>query len=371
MKVIIAAAGTGGHINPGIAIANKIKKENPEARITFIGTKNGLENTLVPKSGYELYTIEAYGFNRKININNIIKGIKTFSSIRTVKKFIKEYKPDIIIGTGGYICGPVFWSVKKLKIPTILHESNAFPGATVKLLAGKVDEVLVSFEDTKRLLKKAKKVVVTGTPTNIKNLNLTNIQKEEIKEQLGFKKELPLVLIFGGSQGARTINTALLEIFKRKSNSNYQIIFATGPKQYDDVKIELNKNGINIEYIPLTKVVPYIYNMEEVMNASDLIICRSGAMTVTEISLLGKPAIFIPLPSNGANRQEDNARVLEKIGAATVILDKDLTVESLSNEINTIINDKQVLTKMGNNAQTIAIKNTQEVIYKEIIKCLK
>lgn len=288
-----------------------------------------------------------------------------------MRKFIEEYKPDIIIGTGGYICGPVFWSIKNKKIPTVLHESNAYPGATVKMLAKKVDKVLVSFEAAKSKLKKIKQVVVTGTPTNIKKLSLTDEQKQDIKEQLGFKRELPLVLIFGGSQGAKAINNALLEIFKQKLNSDYQIIFATGPKQYDDYKMELNKNGINIDYIPLTKVVPYIYNMEEVMNASDLIISRSGAMTVTEVSLLGKPAIFIPLPSNGANRQEDNARVLEKVGAAKVILNRDLTAEKLNGDIKSIVNNKEILNKMGTQAETIAVKNTEEVIYREIIKCLK
>jgi len=371
MKVLIAAAGTGGHINPGIAIANKIKKENPQAEITFVGTKNGLENTLVPKAGYKLYTIEAYGFSRKITFNNFTKMIKTIKSTKTAKQFIEEYRPDIVIGTGGYICGPVFLSATKLKIPTILHESNAFPGVAVKLLSKKVDEVLVSFEDAKKRLKKAKKVVVTGTPTNIKNLKLPEEEKNKVKKNLGIRLDLPLILVFGGSQGAKSINESLLEIFKQKLNSNYQIIFATGPKQYDDYKVELSKNGLNIDYILNTKIVPYIYNMEEIMNVSDLIICRSGAMTVTEISLLGKPAIFIPFPFATENHQEYNAKVLENIDAAKIILDKDLTAQKLSDTINNIINDKNILDKMSKNSESIAIKNTEDVIYKEIIKCLK
>lgn len=182
MKVIIAAAGTGGHINPGIAIANEIKNHDKNANITFIGTPRGLENDLVPRSGYSLKTIEAYGIKRKINLQNLKNACKTLRSYKTAKEIIKEIKPDIIIGTGGYICGPVFASGIKLKIPTLVHESNAFPGVTVKLLSKKTDTILVGFEDTKRRLPKAKNVVVTGTPTKVKKIDLTRRTKEQIKK---------------------------------------------------------------------------------------------------------------------------------------------------------------------------------------------
>lgn len=226
MRVVIAAARTGGHINPGLAIANKIKEEQPNSEILFIGTNDGLEVDLVPRAGYKLETIEAYGFNRKINIDNIKKIIKTIRSKKTAEQILKEFKPDIVIGTGGYICVPVMLAAHKLKIKTMLHESNAFPGASVKFLSSKVDKIFVGFEDAKVRLPKAKQVIVTGTPTKVEKLNLTQDDKNRIKKSLGLNNQLPVVLVFGGSQGARSINETITNIIKEKSNKEYQIIWA-------------------------------------------------------------------------------------------------------------------------------------------------
>lgn len=371
MKVIIAAAQTGGHINPGIAIANKIKKENKKAEIMFIGTTRGLENDLVPRAGYELKTIEAYGINRKISIENIKNAIKTLRGYNKAKKIVKEFKPDIVIGTGGFICGPVLMAATKYKIPTILHESNAFPGVAVKLLSKKVDTILVGFEDAKKRLPNAKNVVVTGTPTKIKKIVLTEEQKEKIINELELDKQLPIVLIFGGSQGAKSINNTLINIIKNKTNSNYQIIWASGPKQYEVIKDTLKDLKININKIQNVKILPYIYNMEEMMNLSDIIIARSGAMTITEIAITGKPAIFVPFPFATENHQEYNARVLENIGAAKIILDKDLNENTLSNTLNEILKDRNRLLEMGNNANKVAIKDVEEKIYNEVKKLVK
>lgn len=371
MKIIIAAAGTGGHINPGIAIANRIKKDNKNCQITFIGTNRGLENDLVPKAGYDLKTIDAYGINRKISIQNLKNMIKTLKSFKDAKKIVKEYKPDLVIGTGGYICGPVLKAAQSLNIPTVLHESNAFPGAAVKLLCKKTDLVLAGFEDTKKRLQKAKKVIVTGTPTKVKKIDFTKQQKDELTKQLQLRNDLPIVLIFGGSQGAKTINTALIEIIKNKLNKNYQVIWATGPKQYDVVKDILKEDSININKIEQMKILPYIYNMEEIMNLADIIIARSGAMTITEISKLGKPAIFIPFPFATENHQEYNARVLEKVNAANIILDKELTYDKLNSMIESMIEDKEKLVEMGLNAKKTSIENVEDKIYEEIIKLIK
>jgi len=368
MKVVIAAAGTGGHINPGIAIANKIKKENKNVQITFIGTNRGLENDLVPRAGYKLKQIEAYGINRKISIQNIKNMVKTLKSFKTAKRIIKEIKPDLVIGTGGYICGPSILAAKKYKIPTMLHESNAFPGVSVKLLANRVNTVLVGFEDAKSRLAKAKKVVVTGTPSKVKKIELTKAQKEELKKQFDITNNLPIVLIFGGSQGAKTINNAVIDIIQNKLNNNYQIIWAVGQKQYDVVRENLKSNGLNINNIPNTKIVSYIYNMEEVMNLADLIIARSGAMTITEVANVGKPAIFIPFPFATENHQEYNAKVLANVGAAKIILDKDLNKDILNSSILDIINDKEKMKKMGKNAEKIAINDVEDRIYEEIKK---
>ena len=371
MKVIIAAAQTGGHINPGIAIANKIKKENENARIMFIGTTRGLENDLVPKAGFDLRTIEAYGINRKISIDNIKNMFKTLKGLVEAKKIVKEYKPDIVIGTGGFICGPVLMAAKKYKIPTILHESNAFPGVAVKLLSKKVNTILLGFEDAKKRLPKAKNIVVTGTPTKIRKVQLLEDQKEKMISELGLKKGLPIVLVFGGSQGAKSINSTLIDIIKSKENKNYQIIWASGPKQYDVIKEILKENKIDIDKIENVKILPYIYNMEEMMNLVDIVISRSGAMTITEIALTGKPAIFIPFPFATENHQEYNAKVLENVGAAKIILDKDLNKESLLSTLNEMLKDKNKLIQMGKNAEKVAISNVEDKIYSEIKKILK
>jgi len=371
MKVVIAAAGTGGHINPGIAIANKIKKENKNAQITFIGTNRGLENDLVLRAGYKLKQIEAYGINRKMSIQNFKNMIKTLRSFKSAKKIIKEINPDLVIGTGGYICGPTILAAKKYKIPTMLHESNAFPGMSVKLLANKVDIVLVGFEDAKSRLKKAKKVVVTGTPSKIKKVQLTKEQEEEVKKQYDIKNNLPIVLIFGGSQGAKSINNALIDIIQNKLNTNYQIIWAVGQKQYDIVRETLKSIGLNINNIKNTKIVPYIYNMEDVMNLADLIIARSGAMTITEVAKVGKPAIFIPFPFATENHQEYNAKVLQNVDAAKIILDKDLNKDILNSNILEIINDSEKMKKMGKNAEKVAINDVEVRIYEEIKKIRK
>lgn len=371
MRVIVSAAGTGGHINPAIAIANKIRQKNPDSEIIFIGTNHGLENDLVPRAGFELKRIEAYGLKKEVSFKNLKHIFQTIRSTKEVKKIIDEFKPDLVLGTGGYICGPVFAAATSRKIPTVLHESNAYPGKAVKMFAKQVDCVLVGFEEAKERLSEAKRVVVTGTPTKIKKLTIARDERQKILSDLGVKSELPIVLIFGGSQGAQAINEATVDLIKAKLNKDYQIIWATGQNQYDVVKESFEKEALSIKNIKDVKVVPYIYNMEELINLADLVICRSGAMTITELAICGKPAIFVPLPSRSANRQEDNARVLEKLGAAKIILNHELTGEKLSSEINDIIKNRAKLEKMGKLANQIAPNHVEEKIYDEILKIVK
>ena len=230
----------------------------------------------------------------------------------------------------------------------------------------RVDKILVGFEDTKNRLEGAKEVVVTGTPTKIRKLDISSSKRKELLAELGIKNDLPIVLVFGGSQGAQKINEALTELIIANKNEKYQIIWATGTKQYDIVKENFEKNNIYMNRLKNVKVLPYIYNMEEIMNISDLIVCRSGAMTITEVSIVGKPAIFIPLPSMSANRQEDNALVLKRIGAAKMILNKDVNGTNLASEIDDIIYDANELEEMGKVANSIAPHNVEEKIYKEI-----
>ena len=368
MKVIIAAAGTGGHINPGIAIANKIMKEEPNSKIIFIGTDRGLENDLVPRAGFELKTIEAYGLSKKISVENIKKMNKTIKGISEANKIVKEFMPDIVIGTGGYICGAVVLAAKRNKIPVILHESNAFPGKAIQMLAKKTNTILVSFEDAKNRIKNCKNVVFTGTPVKIKKQEYTLNKKIEIIKGLGLEETKPIVLIFGGSQGAQKINEAIIEIIENRKNTNYQLIWATGPKQYELIKQELEKININIEKIENAKIVPYIYNMEEVENICDLVVARSGAMTITEISNLAKPSILVPLPNVSNNHQMYNAKVLENVQGAKILTNDSLNGNLLDTTIKSIVTDKEICKKMGENAYKVSTKDVEEKIFKEIKK---
>ena len=371
MRVIIAAAGTAGHINPGLAIANKIKKEQKDSEIVFIGTTRGLENDLVPRAGYELKTIDAYGLSKEISIENLKKMYKTLKGFGEAKKIIKEFKPDIVIGTGGYICGATITAAHSLKIPTLLHESNAFPGKAVKMLAKKTNTILVSFKDALPRIKNCKNVVFTGTPVKIKKQNYSSEEKNRIVNEVGLKTDKAIVLIFGGSQGAKKINDTIVDIIKNKQNKDYQMIWATGPKQFDIIKEELENLSLNINNIPNMKIIPYIYNMEELMNVVDLIVARSGAMTITEISNLGKPSILVPLPNVSHNHQLYNAKALESVGAARIILNDEINGEKLNKTIEEIVLNKEEIRKMGENALKISAVDAEDKIYDEIKKLVK
>lgn len=371
MKVIIAAAGTGGHINPGIAIANKIKEKEPDSEIIFIGTERGIENDLVPRAGYKLKTVDAYGISKKISVKTIKNNIKTIKGFSQAKKIIKEFSPDIVIGTGGYICGGAISSAYKLGIPTVIHESNAYPGKATKFLNKKLTKILLGFKDAEKFFDDKTKLVVTGNPTKVKEEKISEEEKRKILQELGLTTTLPTILVFGGSQGAKAINDAMIPLIKEKKNDKYQIIWSVGPKQYDIIKEEFLKDDIDIDKIKNTKIVPYIYNMSEIMNSIDVIVSRSGAMTITEISLVGKPAIFIPLPSMSANRQVDNAKVLEKLGAAKIILNEEVNSKNLSNTIDELLQNPEELKQMGQRAKQIATYNVEEKIYDEIKKVVK
>lgn len=371
MKVIIAAAGTGGHINPGIAIANKIKEKEPDSEIIFIGTERGIENDLVPRAGYKLKTVDAYGISKKISVKTIKNNIKTIKGFSQAKKIIKEFNPDIVIGTGGYICGGAISSAYKLGIPTVIHESNAYPGKATKFLNKKLTKILLGFKDAEKFFDDKSKLVVTGNPTKVKEEKISEEDKRKILQELGLEANLPTILVFGGSQGAKAINDAMIPLIKEKKNDKYQIIWSVGPKQYDIIKEEFSKENIDIDTIKNTKIVPYIYNMSEIMNSIDVIVSRSGAMTITEISLVGKPAIFIPLPSMSANRQVDNAKVLEKLGAAKIILNEEVNSKNLSTAIDELLQNPEELKQMGQRAKQIATYNVEEKIYEEIKKVVK
>ena len=366
MRAIIAAAGTGGHINPAITIANKIKEEEPDSEILFIGTFTGLENDLVPRAGYELKQIEAYGLLAELTISNLMNFIRTQLSVKDAKEIIEEFKPDVVIGTGGYICAPVFKAAIKLGLPTVLHESNAYPGKAIRLFNKKANKILLGFDKSKQFFRHKHNLVTVGNPIPMKKDQFTDNEKIDIFKNIGLNKDLPLVLVTGGSQGARTLNLTLTELVKAGGIKDFQIIWSTGREQYDKVKELLRESNIDINNIDNIKILPYIYNMDEILAITDLLVCRSGAMTVTEIIMLGKPAIFVPYPSSGANRQVDNAKVLEDIGAAKIILNKDLNKDLFLEEVNELIFDKERLIKMGQEGHKLATNNVIDRIYKEI-----
>ncbi len=299
------------------------------------------------------------------------KLYKTFKGIGEAKKIVKEFKPDIVIGTGGYICGAVAMAAKANKVPVLLHESNAFPGKAVKMLSKKADTILVSFEDAKKRIPNCKNVVFTGTPVKIKKQNYSINERHKIIQDLGLNETKPIILIFGGSQGAQKINEALTYIIENEKNKNYQMIWATGPKQFDRIKNELKEKNINIEKIENCKILPYIYNMEEVENIADVIVARSGAMTITEIANLSKPSILIPLPNVSNDHQMYNAKVLENVDAAKIIKNDELTGKILNEEIEKIILNKERCLQMGRNAFKVSNDNVEEKIFKEIQKLVK
>ena len=365
MKVIIAAAGTGGHINPGIAIANKIRQENPYSEIIFIGTNRGLENDLVPRAGYELKQIEAYGLGK-----NIINNLKTFKGIFQARKIIKEFKPDVVIGMGGYISGPVILSAYMEKIPTMLHESNAFPGKAVKMLTKYTDVIMISFENARNYIQNAKRVVLTGTPIKIDNTIMTEERKKEILIEQNLEQGKPLILIFGGSQGAKKINEAVIDLLSQNIELEYQIILSAGGKQYDEVIKELGNRNMDISKNKNIRIYPYIYNMNELEKAADVIVCRSGATTVAEIATIGKTAIFIPLPNVSNDHQTYNAKVLADLGTAKIIKNEELNGKILDDNIKSYIKDLYRLKEIGERAKKISINDAEERIYSEIMKLI-
>lgn len=357
MKVLIAAGGTGGHINPGIAIANMLVNRGDEVK--FIGTASGMEKDLIPKAGFDIEYIHAEGIHRGFSLKNFRTILNLKKGINDCKKIIEKEKPDLVIGTGGYVTAPLMIAGLKMKIPTMIHESNALPGKTTTWLSKKVDVIALGFDDAKKKISKAKNAVFTGNPTKM-NVELT---KEEAKKKLGISGKL--VLVFGGSQGAKKINETMIEFINENKELDYKVIFATGTKNYDDVISQIKVDNKNFQ------VEKYIYNMNEVMKASDLVVCRSGALTVTEIAVVGVPAIMIPFPYAAENHQFFNAKTLEDANAGIIIEEKDLNKEILQSKIESIINDDSKMAEMSANAKKIGDDKAIYRIEKEIDKIVE
>ncbi len=361
MRILLTGGGTAGHINPAIAIANYIKEKEPGSEILFIGTEQGMEKTLVPKSGYSIEYIKVHGFKRSLSLSNIKNVCEAFFGIIKAKKIIKKFSPDIAIGTGGYVTGPVLMGASQLKIPTIVHESNAYPGVSVRLLANKVDVVALAMEDAKNYIKGAKRVEVTGNPLRPE---LFKTNKKEAKEKLGLD-DRQVILVFGGSLGATYFNEKVISWIASLNDKNkYQIILSAGKNnQYERAVKLLNEKGVDLDRFKNIKVSEYIYDMASALNACDLIIGRSGS-SISEMNALKKPAILIPSPNVAGNHQEFNARFVEKCGGGKVILEKDLTEENLGEAVEEILGSKKVYSEMVKGAEKAGRKDAAETIYK-------
>ncbi|KRQ86585.1 UDP-N-acetylglucosamine--N-acetylmuramyl-(pentapeptide) pyrophosphoryl-undecaprenol N-acetylglucosamine transferase [Caloramator mitchellensis] len=357
MRIIISGGGTGGHIYPGIAIAKKIQEYNPEAKIIFVGSENGLEKKLVPHEGFEIRFISVEGLNKKISL-------KTFSALKNVFKgfvqsidIVKDFKPDIVIGTGGYVCGPIVLAASLRGIPTIIHEQNAFPGMTNKLLAHFVNKIAITFKETEKYFPK-NKVVFTGNPIRESII----IKKEKAdKSYWGLSVDKPMLLVVGGSRGATRINDTIVEIIPKLIQNDIQLLFVTGEKEYDKIIKRIEKMDIQSDRRIVIK--PYLFNIDMALNSADLIISRAGATIISEITALGIPSILIPSPNVANNHQEYNALALEQNGAAIVIKESQLETNVFADQVINLILNKEKLSKMSSNAKKLAVLDATDKIY--------
>jgi len=329
MKILVSGGGTGGHIYPALALINELKKQDPTVECLYVGTENGLEKGIVSKNGIPFKSIVITGFKRSISIENFKTIYRFLKGVSDSKKIIKEFKPDVVVGTGGYVCGPVVYAAAKLGIPTVIHEQNSIPGLTNKFLNRYVTKVAICFEDVANYFNQ-EKVVFTGNPRASEVLGTDN---SDVLENIGLKKGKKTVLIVGGSRGARPIHEAFLENIDKIGEKTYQFLYVTGEVHYESVieKINLAGNPDNVV------IKPFLHNMPEILREVDLVVSRAGATTLAELTALGKPSILIPSPYVTNNHQEVNARSLEKNGAAIVILEKEFNGKKFIKQIEDVL----------------------------------
>lgn len=348
-RIILSGGGTGGHIYPALAIYNRLKELNPDLECLYIGTQNGLESTIVPKAGLDFSSIEISGLKRSLSLDNVKVLWQMLNSTRKAKKIIKEFNPDIVIGTGGFVCAPVLYGATQLKIPTLIHEQNSVAGVTNKFLGRYVTAIATSFKEVHNDFSNvANKVTFTGNPRAQEVLNYAKIPTI-LLDDYGLSDSLPTVLIFGGSRGAPAINKVAIESIQTFNSKGYQVIIGTGSVHYDEWLQYIENHGINLP--ENVRIVPYIDNMAALFQSIDLVVCRSGATTLAELTSLGLPSILIPSPYVTNNHQEKNAMALVNNGAAVMIKEAELTSELLAEKINLLMNDSSNLAKMAEKAK--------------------
>lgn len=328
-KILIAAGGTGGHVFPAIAIAEEIKKLNANTEILFVGTKGKMESRIIPEKGYAFVTIWISGFHRGLNIKNLIFPLKLFVSIIQSIKLIKKSEPDVVIGTGGFVCGPVLFAAVILKIPTVVHESNSYPGVTTRLISSKVTKIFTSFDATSKWLKSKNKIECLGTPTRT---SLEGVSKAEGARFFNLNPDKKTVFFFGGSQGASSINNAVKHIIHKLIEKEIQVIWQVG--NIDDSYINEFTSIKNLWIGNFINKIEYAYAL------ADVVVCRAGATTIAELTRLGKPAILIPYPYSAANHQTYNARTMAEAGSAVMIDDSEIKLK-LEHELFNLLNNEE------------------------------
>lgn len=370
MNILFACGGTGGHINPALAIAGYIKEKNPGAVINFVGNKTGMESRLVPEAGYNFYPIHISGFERKLTAHNIANNFKSFfrmfSSSVEAGRIIRELNPDVVVGTGGFACGPVLRKAHKMGIKTATHEQNAYPGLTTKLLSKYVDTVMLAMPEAEIYLPK-REYTVTGNPVRTAVLD---VDKAKARRALSVDNR-PMILSFGGSLGARAVNEAVAELMARHAGSQrFYHFHGTGRDSYDSFIKDIKARGVDLSLCPQIRVSEYINDMDLCMAAADIVISRAGAITLSEIEAKGKASVLIPSPNVAENHQYHNAMTLKNKGAAEVIEEKDLTGELLCRTVYDLLDNSSELEQMGANAKAMAYLDANRRIYEAIMALL-
>lgn len=368
MRVLLSGGGTGGHINPALAIADIIKSKYPDSEIAFVGTPYGMENKLIPREGYKLYHVNVKGISRSLSLSNIKALSLALSSPREAKKIIKEFRPDIVIGTGGYVCWPILVAAAKMNIPCAVHEANAIPGAAVKRLQKYCDVIFTNFEESERYLSKAKKIVNVGNP--IRN----NVRYDYVsaRKELGIDgKYKYLVLSFGGSLGAQKINDGMLHLFDAYVRNHPEIlaVHSAGSRFYGEMSEKAAELGL--DKYENVKILEYIYDMPKWMAAADVVVSRAGAMTISEIALNRKAAIIIPSPNVTNNHQLKNAKVLSDRGAGILIEESQNMNEQLEAALKKLISEQSMRKEMSEACYNVAHENVNEEILCEVEELVK
>ena len=364
MNFVFTCGGTAGHINPALAVANLMRERYPDCNILFIGATGHMEEKLVPQAGYELVCLPGSGLSRKLNLNGIKKNIKAvkcvLNAVKECKRIFREFRPDVIIGTGGYASFPALYAGSSMKIPVCVHESNAVPGVTTKLAARLADRVLVCFEESKAMYPDPSKVEVVGMPVR---REFIYGDRAAARKELGIGEE-PVVLSAFGSLGAKVMNQTMAELFRleKEDGCPFRHIHATGSFGWEWMPGLVKEKGVDLEKTPQIEMHEYFYNMPTLMAAADVIISRAGASTCNEIGAAGLPCILIPSPNVTNNHQEKNARVLEARGGAVVIVEKDCSAEKIYGEIKSLLADPGRRAEMGKNLRQMVTMDSAERI---------